>query len=186
MQQQCDWTPDMDSQDIRLARFWQRAVARLIDDFIVALSVSLLIAILMPDNSEVYMREFYRNTVVFVAIVIFYLLYYPILVPMGGTIGQRILSIRAVSGNDFGNISFAQSYKRSLYLSWPFFAAIPVSILGNIINLSGQHIVLIVSILLIAFFVISTIGPLAALWSRTNQGWHDSRTNTYVVMKHVS
>lgn len=168
----------MNSQDLKFANFFQRFAARLIDVIIVSILVWPLSHFLSDKEPSAYNYENYKGMKSVIGILLFYLLYYPILEGSGGTLGKQILSIKSVSADTLKPISFGQSYKRSLLLSWPIFISF---IVGFFAMDSGFYPEKTIMFLIGVFVLFGIVGPLAVLWSKHKQGWHDVWANTYVV-----
>lgn len=162
----------------QFASFDKRFSARLIDCVIVATVVFLVITIYNMNETEKYQIGYQDMSGI--CFLIFYFIYYPLLEGSGGTYGKRVLKIRPVSNKTFEKISLATAYKRSLFLTWPFFLFIAISALFYTFEMQPNLTYYFLVFLAIIF---SIVAPAAAIWSKTKQGWHDAWTDTYVIKK---
>lgn len=170
----------MEIHDIKFASFWKRLIARIIDTLINTLLVIILSKIIIiPADGKKVLALF---------LFLFYLFYYPIMEANGVTIGKRIMNIKSVSSKSLLNISLKQAYKRSLFFIWSFLVLIFLGVIFGVlnrisdINANNDLITLAIIIFLVLIFLLSSIlGPLALLWSKKKQGWHDQWSDTYVI-----
>ena len=148
-------------EDQKLATFFQRAVARTIDTAII-LGIgygSQVLSIYLIKKGEPYNVDFIaksvQETMPAFALMIWVLLYSPIMESTGGTVGKRIMRIKLVDLNTGQTPYFRMCAARSwIYLIFVVLALVPA----------------ILSCL--AFFV-----------SDYHQTWHDKLTNIICVKK---
>jgi uncharacterized RDD family membrane protein YckC len=147
--------------NIRYASFGQRLTARLIDTAIL-LSLAFLIeqmAVLFIKSDNLYNVEFILRSldqaVPALAIMIWVLVYSPVMESTGGTIGKRIVGIRLLNENNFDIPAFRYCFGRTwLYLVFFVLAVVP-----------------------------SILSGLAVLFSDKKQAWHDKLTGMICVQK---
>jgi uncharacterized RDD family membrane protein YckC len=167
----------MITEEINYADFSQRFFARLIDAALVTLATWGFVDTFIHSNHMTYYPNSNHTLKVF-GCVLFYLFYYPILESSGGTVGKRILSIQSVCATTLKPISIGQAYKRSLFISWPLWIMVIISIVSSNLDFYAG----MTSYFLTAMLLLFGIGsPLAILWTKYRQGWHDSWANTFVI-----
>ena len=170
----------MTNQNLKFASFSQRLIAKLIDIIIIGLVAWPFSGLAIDKEQSVYTYENYTGIQLAFGYLIFYVLYYPICEAIGGTLGKRALSIKAVSIDTLKSVSIKQSYKRGFFLSWPLWTLVLVFIIGDFSGFLPEKSIMFLSIM---FFLFAIVGPFAVLWTKTKQGWHDTWTKTYVIQE---
>lgn len=165
-------------EKIKSATFGQRFVARLID-MVLIYAVSYLFGIILDEG----IAGDIENPAGVLLFPIFYLLYYPILERKGGTFGKQMAEIKTLQNDSLENITYGQAYYRSFILSCPLWFVVFILILVEIMhkNMGDPTISLLVMIFVILSMVTLIIPPMAVLWTKQQQGYHDIWTKTRVV-----
>ncbi len=163
------------STEKRFASFGQRLLARLIDVVIVTVIPAIAIASLFFDDSQ----SLSQNPLSGILFLVFWLLYYPIMECSGGTIGKRIVSIQSISLQTGKPIGIGMAYLRSLIQIWP------ILLMGIAFAVSFNYRIEMHSTaaFLMVCFILFANTPLAMLWTKEKQGYHDLWTGTHVVRK---
>ncbi len=163
------------STEKRFASFGQRLLARLIDVVIVTVIPAITIASLFFDDSQ----SLSQNPLGGILFLVFWLLYYPIMECSGGTIGKRIVGIQSISLQTGKPIGIGMAYLRSLIQIWP------ILLMGIAFAVSFNYRIEMHSTttFLMVCFILFANTPLAMLWTKEKQGYHDLWTGTHVVRK---
>jgi uncharacterized RDD family membrane protein YckC len=167
----------------KLASFRQRLFARMIDGFLSSIifgTIYFIVVSLFDSQTSTDID----NLESILGLSFFLLIYYPILDSLGGTVGKKIMGIKSVLKYNLDTPGKSDTYRRSYFLAYPFIVPMVIykggfdwllNWLGS--QLQGPLLVLAISICMINLF----ISPLAMLWSKTNQGFHDKYSDIIVI-----
>jgi uncharacterized RDD family membrane protein YckC len=156
------------------ATFLQRLVARTVDSLL-AISIQTIIILSILHIDQATIQVIYAWTYI-----IFYLIYYPIYESTGGTFGKRIMKIKTVKIEDGTPIGKKRAYLRSLILNAPFLLFLPVMLLSMVGGFFPQRTLIFLGCLQA---VVYFIGPLAVVWNKKGQGWHDQFSKVLIIKK---
>lgn len=163
------------SDENRFASFGQRLLARLLDVVIVTVIPAIAIASLFFDDSQ----SLSQNPLSGILFLVFWLLYYPLMECSGGTLGKRIVGIQSISLKTRKPIGIGKAYKRSLIQVWPLL------LMGIAFAMSFEYQIEMRSTItfLLVCYILFALTPLAMLWTKDKQGYHDLWTGTHVIRK---
>lgn len=146
---------------IRYATFGQRLAARLIDTAIVLAAAFIIqqLAVVVIKSDNAYNVEFILRSldqaVPALAIMMWVLVYSPVMESTGGTVGKRIAGIRLISEKNYDVPAFRYCFGRTwLYLVFIVLALIPAVLSG-----------------------------VAMLFNNKKQAWHDKLSGMICIQK---
>jgi uncharacterized RDD family membrane protein YckC len=164
----------------KFATFWQRLLARIID-VIVSSIIFGIFYLFIQSQIDILNDYKYQNVESFLGMCFYFLMYYPILESLGGTVGKKIIGIKSVLKSTLQTPTILETYIRSLFLISPlaitFYILLRPPFEGD--NVTFNYIIITLSVFLL--FVNLFVSPLAMLWSKTSQGWHDKKSDIIVV-----
>lgn len=165
-------------EKMKSATFGQRLMARLID-MILIYAVCYLFGTFLDEG----IAGDIENPAGVLLFPIFYLFYYPILEKKGGTFGKQMVDIKTLKNDSLENITYGQAYYRSLILFCPLWFVVFILILVEIMgkNMRDPIITSMMMVFVLLSMVSLIIPPMAVLWTKRQQGYHDIWAKTRVV-----
>ena len=162
--------------DARYANFGERFLARLIDVVLVTVIPAICITQILKVEDP---QSLFMNGLNGILYLVFWLVYYPIMECTGGTVGKRIVGIQSVSLQWQKPISAGMAYMRSLIQIWP------TLLMGIAFYVSFRYRIEMRSTMtfLTVCCILFMITPIAMLWTKERQGYHDLWTGTHVIKK---
>lgn len=173
------------------ANFSDRLIARIIDQILITLVAYLILSINMQLEKIDTPQRF--SVVFLVGLLIYHIIYSPIMESLGGTFGKKIARTQTIDILNGKAPSIGQTIKRTAFIIVPMFlililtTKISNAMLNNSYLDNQGHIsrtsnsgVTFISFIVFSIYILPF---LAMLWSPTKQCWHDKFSKIAVIKK---